>query len=89
MKETFEADYPDAAPVIEQAVAKHGETWVLAQYYEKLYPLGRLLEMPEKEELPFYDEAEHDTLTEDERGERYRAWGEYRENLRTGTKPRD
>ncbi|WP_435365796.1 hypothetical protein [Haloarchaeobius sp. DYHT-AS-18] len=45
--------------------------------------------MPEKEELPFYDATEHETLTEDERVQRYRAWSEYRENLRTGTRPRD
>jgi len=45
------------------------------------------MDMPEKEELPFYDEAEHDTMTEDERVAMYQAWSEYRENLRTSTKP--
>jgi hypothetical protein len=45
------------------------------------------MEMPDKEELPFYDETEHETMTEDELTEMYQAWGEYRENLRTGTKP--
>ncbi len=42
--------------------------------------------MPEKEELPFYDEDEHETMKK-ERAEMYHAWAEYRENLRTGTKP--
>ena len=40
-----------------------------------------------KNELPFYDEDEHDTMTEEERVEMYQAWAEYRENLRTGTEP--
>ena len=43
--------------------------------------------MPEKNELPFYDEDEHDMMTEAERVEMYQAWAEYRENLCTGTKP--
>ena len=43
--------------------------------------------MPEKDELPLYDEDEHDTMTEEERVEMHQAWAEYRENLRTGTKP--
>ena len=60
---------------------------MLENYYQQLYPLGRLMEMPEKEELPFYDEDEDDTMTEEERVEMYQAWAEYRENLPTGTKP--
>ncbi len=87
MTESFETDYPEAAPYIRQAVTEHGEAWVLEHYYEKLYPLGIVMEMPDKDELPFYDEDEHETMTEAERTEMYQAWGEYRENLRTGTKP--
>jgi hypothetical protein len=34
-----------------------------------------------------YDPDKHDTMTEAERIEMYQAWAEYRENLRTGTKP--
>jgi len=41
----------------------------------------------EKAELPFCDADEYETMTEAERGEMYRAWADYRENLRTGTKP--
>jgi hypothetical protein len=45
------------------------------------------MRMPEKDELPFFDPDDHDTMTEEERVEMYQAWAEYRENLRTGTKP--
>lgn len=87
MTESFVDEYPEAAPYIQQAVDEHGEEWVLENYYQQLYPLGQLLEMPQKEELPFYDPDEHDTMSEEERIEMYDAWAEYRENLRTGTKP--
>ena len=87
MTDTLAEEYPEAAPYIRQAVAEHGEGWVLEHYYEQLYPLGIVIRMPEKEELPFFDPETHDTMAEDARVEMYRAWGEYRENLRTGTKP--
>jgi len=60
---------------------------VLENYYQQLYPLGQVMKMPEKDELPFYDEDEDEAMTEEERGEMYQAWSKYRENLRTGTKP--
>jgi len=44
------------------------------------------MSVPKKEELPFYDKAEHETMTEAERVEMYQAWAEYRDNLRAGTK---
>ncbi|QSG02943.1 hypothetical protein [Natranaeroarchaeum sulfidigenes] len=87
MSKSFADEYPEAAPYIQKAVDEHSEDWVLEHYYEQLYPLGQLMAMPEKEELPFYDEDEHDAMTEDERVEMYQARAEYRENLRTGTKP--
>jgi len=87
MTETLNDKYPEAAPYIQKAVDEHGEDWVLEHYYEQLYPLGQVMEIPEKDELPFYDPDEHDTMTEEERIEMYQAWAEYRENLRTGTKP--
>jgi hypothetical protein len=55
---------------------------VLDHYYEQLYPLGKLMDVPEKEELPFYDADEHDSMTKAERVEMYQAWAAYRENLR-------
>lgn len=87
MTDSFESEYPEAAPYIEQAVAEHSEDWVLEHYYEKLYPLARLMAMPEKEELPFFDPDEDEAMSEAERVEMYQAWSEYRENLRTGSKP--
>jgi len=87
MTESLADEYPEAASYIQQAVDEHGEEWVLVNYYEQLYPLRQMMAMPEKEELPFYDADEDDTMTEEERTEMYQAWGEYRENLRTGTKP--
>jgi ribosomal protein S3AE len=87
MTDTLAAEYPEATRFIEEAVDEHGEDWVLENYYKKIYPLKQVMAVPEKEELPFYDEAEHEAMTEAERTEMYQAWGEYRENLRTGTKP--
>lgn len=87
MTNNLEEEYPEGVEYIRQAVAEHGEAWVLENYYEQLYPLGVVMRMPEKDELPFSDEDEHDTMTEDERVEMYQAWAAYRENLRTGTKP--
>lgn len=89
MTDALADDYPEATPYIRQAVAEHDEAWVLEHYYEELYPLTVLMEMPDKEELPFYDETEHETMSEEELTEMYQAWGEYRENLRTGTKPNE
>ena len=89
MTESLAEDYPEAAPYIQEAVAEHGEEWVLEHYYEELYPLGRLMDMPEKDELPFYDDTVHEAMTEEERVEMYQAWSEYRENLRTGTRPNE
>lgn len=89
MTEPLAEEYPEAATYIQQAVEEHGEEWVLQHYYERLYPLGRVLAMPDEEELPFYDAEEHDTMTEAERIEMYQAWAAYRENLRTGTKPEE
>ncbi|WP_178915123.1 hypothetical protein [Natronomonas gomsonensis] len=85
--ETLAEEYPEATPYIQRAVDEHGEEWVLEYYYEQLYPLGRVMAMPEKDELPFYDADEHDTMTKEERVEMYQALAAYRENLRTGTKP--
>lgn len=82
-------EYPEATPYIQQAVDEHGEDLVLEHYYEQLYPLGRIMKMPKKDDLPFYDADEHDTMTEEERVEMYQALAEYRENLRAGTKPEE
>lgn len=55
MTDSLADDYPEAAPYIQQAIAEHDEAWVLEHYYEELYPPAVLMEMPDREELPFYD----------------------------------
>jgi hypothetical protein len=64
MVDELETAYPEAAPYIQQAVEEHGEAWVLDNYYQELYPLGRLMDVPEKEELPFFHADEHDTMSD-------------------------
>jgi hypothetical protein len=76
MTETLADEYPETAPYIQEAVDEHGKDWVLEYYYEQLYPLGQVMKMPEKNELPFYDPDEHDTMTEEEQVEMYQAWAE-------------
>ncbi len=72
-----------AAPYIQEAVEEHGEERVMEHYYGHLYPLGQLMEMPDKDEFPFYDPDKHDTMAEAELVEMYQARADYRENLRT------
>lgn len=86
MTEDLTAAYPEAAEYIWDAVDEHGEEWVLENYYEQLYPLGVVMAVPEKAELPFFDAETHETMSQTELTEMYEAWGEYRNNLRTGTK---
>lgn len=86
MTDTLEENFPEAAPYIQKAIAEHGEEWVLENYYEELYPLSVVVKMPDKDELPFYDADEHEAMTDAELREMYHAWGEYRKNLRRGTK---
>jgi hypothetical protein len=87
MSDSLADEYPESAPFIAKAVKDHGEEWVLENYYTELYPLSQVMSMPEKEELPFFDPETDETLSQDEQVEMYDAWAEYRENLRTGTKP--
>jgi hypothetical protein len=87
MPDTLADEYPEAAPFIAEAVEDHGEEWVLENYYSELYPLSQVMAMPEKEELPFFDPDTDETMSKNEQIEMYEAWSEYRENLRTGTKP--
>ena len=89
MTKPLEEAYPEAAPYIKQAVNEHSEAWVPENYYQKLYPLGQVMAMPKKEELPFYDPDEHETMTDAELTEMYQAWAAYRENLRTASERRD
>jgi len=47
--------YPEAAEYILRAGDEHREDRVLEHYYQQLYPLGILLDMPEKDELLLFD----------------------------------
>lgn len=80
-------EYPEAAPYIQKAVEKHGEDWVVKNYYPNISCLGVVMNIPDVEELPFYDEDKHDVMSEEEKREMGEALRKYRENLRTGTKP--
>ena len=82
MTDGFAEEYPEAAEHIREAVEEHGEEWVLENYYWYLYPLTRLMDMPRREELPFFDETEHDTFDDDEIAEMFRLRREYVENLK-------
>jgi len=87
MTDELEEEYPEAAPYIRDAVEKHGEDWVIENYYPQFSQLGLLMDIPDVEELPFFDENDHEVMTKDERIQMAKAMREYKENLRTGTKP--
>ena len=81
MSDEFEDEYPEAAPFIKRAVRNHSEEWVIENYSPQITSLGVVIDVPPVEELPFYDEEQYDTLTEEEERDRANAFREYRENL--------
>ncbi|SEH66767.1 hypothetical protein SAMN05192561_1263 [Halopenitus malekzadehii] len=87
MLEELEEEYPEAVPYIRTALEDHGEAWVLENYFPQIAQLGVVMKVPSVEELPFFDPAKHDSLSEQEQRERAAAYAAYRENLRTGHKP--
>ena len=86
MTDDLRTDFPEAAPFIQEAVEEHGEEWVLDNYYQQLYPLRVIIEMPEKDELPFYDEEKHSIMSRSEIVDMYEGLAEHRENLRSNSK---
>jgi|AntRauTorcE11898_2_1112593.scaffolds.fasta_scaffold46510_2 hypothetical protein len=86
MDDELTAAYPEVTAYIWDAVDEHGEEWVLENYYQQIYPLKIVMDVPNKEELPFFDPDTHETMSQAALIEMYEAWGEYRENLRTGSK---
>ncbi|MFD1513432.1 hypothetical protein [Halomarina rubra] len=80
-------NYPEAAPLIEQAVEEHGEEWVIQNYYRDTLQLEMIMDVPPIEELPFFDEERHESMDEETRVAMAEAMGEYLHNLRTGHKP--
>lgn len=89
LPEEFIEEYPEVGPHIEAKVAEKGEQWVLDNYYARIYPAGRIFDVPEKEELPFFDPDEHDAMSKEERIEMYEAMAQYRENLKEASRVED
>ena len=81
MSDNLEEEYPEVAPFIRKAVRNHSEEWVIENYSPKITALGVVMDVPSVEELPFYDEEQYDTLTEQEKRDRANAFRKYRENL--------
>lgn len=86
--EELRESYPEAASYIEKAVDDHSERWVLDNY-NKVMQLGVMMPVPDKEELPFFDPAKHETMSDEEQAQMARAYSRYLENVRSGTKPGD
>ena len=86
MTDELEEKYPEAAPYIQNAINEHGEDWVIENYYPKISQLGVVMDVPEVEELPFFDEERHETMSKEERIEMAEALSDYRENLREASK---
>jgi len=89
MTDELAQEFPEAAEYIQRAVDEHGEDWVLENYYAELYPLGVIMNVPETENLPFYDDDRHESRSEAELIETYNAWGTYRENLKAASEADD
>lgn len=83
----LEEAYPEAAPYIREAVDQHGEEWVIEHYFPQIAQLGRVMSVPDIDELPFFDPERHEAPTEAERRAHAKAYGAYLSNLRSGTKP--
>jgi hypothetical protein len=47
------------------------------------------MNVPETENLPFYDDDRHESRSEAELIETYNAWGTYRENLKAASEADD
>ncbi len=89
MDRSLEEDFPEAAPYIREAVEEHGEEWVIDNYFPDIVSLGVVMDIPQIDELPFFDETKHEAPTEQEQRERAEAYRAYRENLRNSIKPDD
>jgi len=50
----FRREYPETCKYLIKAVSEHDEQWVLDNYWQ-IKHLGKVMDVPEKEELPFYD----------------------------------
>ena len=82
-------EFPEAAEYIQRVVDEHGKAWVLENYYTGLYPFGVIMNVPETEDLPFYDDDCHESPSEAELIEMYDAWRTHRENLKAASEADD
>lgn len=73
MTDPFTEQYPDAAPYIWGAVAEHGEDWVIEHSHPEIAQLGVGMDLPDGEDLPFYDPDVHETVTAAEQRDDYEA----------------
>ena len=89
MSDKFEEEYPEVAPFIRKAVRNQSEEWVIENYSPKITGLGVIMDVPPVEELPFYDEEQRDTLTEQERRDTASAFRKYREDLQNAGSDRE
>lgn len=84
-----ERSYRTGREIIVDVVDEKGEAWVLENYYTDLHPLNRLVDLPPKEELPFFDPEEHEVWADEDIAEMYRLRAEYIENLKAQSKTSD
>ncbi|WP_254823803.1 hypothetical protein [Haloglomus halophilum] len=88
MTDDLKEDYPEAAEYILKAVEDHSEEWVIDNYW-KIRQLGVVMDVPDVDELPFFDEEKHHAPTDEELREQAEALSQYRENLKKGSKSAD
>lgn len=84
-----ERSYRTGREIVVDAVDENGEEWVLENYYTDLHQLNRLVDLPAKEDLPFFDPAEHELRDDEEIAEMYRLRAAYIENLKAASKTTD
>lgn len=75
-------EYPEIATKIYQQIDQYGEAWVLENWYTEFLAAGVMMDIPDKEELPFFDPEEHDAWSDEQKAELGRAYSEYRQNLK-------
>ncbi|WP_321166911.1 hypothetical protein [Halohasta litchfieldiae] len=85
MDDDLVAAYPAAADYIWDAVEEHGEEWVRENYYTQIHPLGSSC-LSRARRNSSSSMWTHETMSQADLTEIYEAWGQYRENLRIGTK---
>lgn len=73
---------PAIAMHVYRNIEQHSKAWVLENWYTEFLIVGVLIDIPEKEELPFFDPEEHESWSDEQKAEMARAYSEYRQNLK-------